>query len=202
MRGLYAITDPSIFDPDVLSRQVAEVIDGGAVMVQFRHKTADSGLYYALAQAVIGTCRVSETPCILNDYMRMARTLGADGAHLGQNDGSLNEARHLLGDQAILGRTCHDSRVLMEGAVRDGASYCAFGRLFGSETKPSAPGLSLPHLSELVEQCPVPVVAIGGITADNGRQVLETGVSMLAVSAAVFRSKDIGKAARRLTQLF
>ena len=59
MRGLYAITDASVFDPDVLSRQVAEVIDGGAVMVQFRHKTADSGLYYALAQAVIGTCRVS-----------------------------------------------------------------------------------------------------------------------------------------------
>lgn len=202
MRGLYAITDASVFDPDVLSRQVGEVIDGGAVMIQFRHKTTDHGLYQSLAGAVIETCRASETPCILNDHMFMAHILGSDGAHLGQTDGSLSEARQLLGDQAILGRTCHKSKGLMEEAVRDGASYCAFGRLFESETKPNANGLSLSHLSELVEQCPVPAVAIGGITADNGRQVLETGVSMLAVSAAVFRARDIGNAARRLTQLF
>ncbi len=202
MRGLYAITDASVFDPDVLSRQVGEVIDGGAVMIQFRHKTTDHGLYQSLAEAVVETCRVSETPCILNDHLRMAHTLGADGAHLGQTDGSLSEARQLLGYQAILGRTCHNSKGLMEDAVRDGASYCAFGRLFESKTKPNAHGLSLSHLTELVEQCPVPVVAIGGITADNGRQVLETGVSMLAVSAAVFRARDIGNAARRLTKLF
>ena len=135
MRGLYAITDASVFDPDVLSRQVGEVIDGGAVMIQFRHKTTDHGLYQSLAEAVIETCRVSETPCILNDHMRMAHTLGADGAHLGQTDGSLSEARQLLGYQAILGRTCHNSKGLMEEAVRDGASYCAFGRLFESEDK-------------------------------------------------------------------
>ena len=202
MRGLYAITDASVFDPAVLSRQVDEVIDGGAVMIQFRHKTTDHGLYQSLAKAVIETCRTSETPCLLNDHMCMAHTLGAHGVHLGQTDGALSEARQLFGDQTILGRTCHDSKELMEEAVRDGASYCAFGRLFESETKPNAHGLSLSHLSVLVEQCPVPVVAIGGITADNGRQVLDTGVSMLAVSAAVFRAKDIGNAARRLSQLF
>ena len=90
----------------------------------------------------------------------------------------------------------------MREAVRDGATYCAFGRLFESQTKPGANGLSLTQLQELIDQCPVPVVAIGGITADNGRQVLDTGVSMLAVSGSVFRAKDIGEAARRLKNLF
>jgi thiamine-phosphate pyrophosphorylase len=202
MRGLYVITDASIADPDLLYRQVSEAIDGGASLVQFRHKTDDQGLYLALAEGVVESCHQYGVPCLINDNAHIVQALGADGAHLGQNDGSLREARTELGAEAILGRTCHDSKQLMEEAVADGATYCAFGRLFESDTKPSASGLSLNQLGTLVQQCPLPVVAIGGITADNGRQVLDTGVSMLAVSGAVFRTKDIGEAARRLTELF
>ena len=202
MRGLYVITDASVADPDLLYRQVNEAIDGGASFVQFRHKADDQGLYFALAEAVIESCQRYGAPCLINDNAHIVRALGADGAHLGQTDGSLSEARKELGTQAILGRTCHDSRQLMDEAVADGTTYCAFGRLFESGTKPSASGLSLSKLSVLVEQCPLPSLAIGGITADNGRQVLDTGVSMLAVSGAVFRAKDVGEAARRLSQLF
>tara|TARA_B100001939_G_scaffold49880_1_gene39179 strand:+ start:1357 stop:1965 length:609 start_codon:yes stop_codon:yes gene_type:complete len=202
MRGLYVITDTSVSDPDLLYRQVSEAIDGGASIVQFRHKTEDKGLYHALAEAVLASCRQHGGPCLINDNALIAQTLGADGAHLGQTDGSLSEARINLGPGAILGRTCHDSRSLMREAVRDGATYCAFGRLFESQTKPGASGLSLKQLQELIDQCPIPVAAIGGITADNGRQVLDTGVSMLAVSGSVFRAKDIGEAARRLKNLF
>lgn len=90
----------------------------------------------------------------------------------------------------------------MEQAVADGASYCAFGRLFESDTKPDASSLSLNQLKELVSKCPIPTVAIGGITLDNGLQILDTGVAMLAVSGAVFRAKEIGEAARRLSELF
>ena len=168
----------------------------------FRHKTEDKGLYHALAEAVLASCRQHGGPCLINDNALISQTLGADGAHLGQTDGSLSEARLNLGPGAILGRTCHDSRSLMREAVRDGATYCAFGRLFESQTKPGASGLSLKQLQELIDQCPIPVAAIGGITADNGRQVLDTGVSMLAVSGSVFRAKDIGEAARRLKNLF
>ena len=113
--------------------------------------------------------------------------------HLGQKDESLASAREALGPGAIIGRTCHDSTKLMERAVREGATYCAFGRLFKSETKPTASGLSLAKLSELVAACPVPVVAIGGINADNATQVLDTGVSMLAVSGAVFKRNTSGR---------
>jgi thiamine-phosphate pyrophosphorylase len=202
MRGLYVITDASIADPDLLYQQVSEAIDGGASLVQFRHKTDDEGLYLSLAEAVVESCQQNGTPCLINDNARIVQTVGAQGVHLGQTDGSLSEVRKDLGADVILGRTCHDSRELMEEAVADGATYCAFGRLFESNTKPAASGLSLRQLGVLVGECPIPVVAIGGITADNGRQVLDTGVSMLAVSGAVFRAKDIGEAARRLTELF
>jgi thiamine-phosphate pyrophosphorylase len=202
MRGLYVVTDASITDPELLYRQVDEAVAGGSRLVQFRHKTTDSGLYLALAEAVLEACRRNFTPCLINDQVRIAKVLAADGAHLGQGDGSLLDARQSLGPHAVLGRTCHGSQEFMEQAVADGASYCAFGRLFDSDTKPQASGLSLHQLKDLVSQCAIPTVAIGGITLDNGRQILDTGVAMLAVSGAVFRAKEIGEAARRLSELF
>jgi len=202
MRGLYVVTDASITDPELLYRQVDEAVAGGSRLVQFRNKTIDSGLYIALAEAVLEACRRNFTPCLINDQVTIAKVLAADGAHLGQGDGSLLDARQSLGPNALLGRTCHGSQELMEQAVADGASYCAFGRLFESDTKPDASGLSLNQLKDLVSQCAIPTVAIGGITLDNGRQILDTGVAMLAVSGAVFRAKEIGEAARRLSELF
>ena len=202
MRGLYVVTDASITDPELLYRQVDEAVAGGSRLVQFRHKATDSGLYLALAEAVLEACRRNFTPCLINDQVNIAKVLAADGAHLGQGDGSLLNARQSLGPHALLGRTCHGSQEFMEQAVADGASYCAFGRLFDSDTKPQASGLSLHQLKDLVSQCAIPTVAIGGITLDNGRQVLDTGVAMLAVSGAVFRAKEIGEAARRLSELF
>ena len=202
MRGLYVVTDASITDPELLYRQVDEAVAGGSRLVQFRHKTTDAGLYLALAEAVLEACRRNFTPCLINDQVSIAKVLAADGAHLGQGDGSLLDARQSLGPHAVLGRTCHGSQEFMEQAVADGASYCAFGRLFDSDTKPQASGLSLHQLKVLVSQCAIPTVAIGGITLDNGRQILDTGVAMLAVSGAVFRAKEIGEAARRLSELF
>jgi thiamine-phosphate pyrophosphorylase len=202
MRGLYVVTDASLTDPELLHRQVIEAVAGGACLVQFRHKTIDSGRYLALAEAVLEACRPNFTQYLINDQVTIAKVLAADGAHLGQGDGSLLNARQSLGPNAILGRTCHGSQKLMEQAVADGASYCAFGRLFESDTKPDASSLSLNQLKELVSKCPIPTVAIGGITLDNGLQILDTGVAMLAVSGAVFRAKDIGEAARRLSELF
>jgi len=202
MRGLYVVTDAQIDHPDRLHQQVSEAIDGGASWVQFRHKTDDEGLYRALADSVVECCRSNHTPCLINDRVEVAKVLHVAGVHLGQDDGDLSDARSDLGETAIIGRTCHNSEQLMENAVRDGVTYCAFGRLFESETKPGAKGLSLDDLKYLVKQCPIPTVAIGGINVDNAPIVLDTGVSMLAVSGAVFRARDIGDAARRLSDLF
>ena len=102
----------------------------------FGIKTTDSGLYLALAEAVLEACRRNFTPCLINDQVSIAKVLAADGAHLGQGDGSLLDARQSLGPHAVLGRTCHGSQEFMEQAVADGASYCAFGRLFDQTPNP------------------------------------------------------------------
>ncbi len=202
MHGLYAITDASVMDPEVLYRQVRECIDGGASYIQFRHKNPDIELQHALADAVNEACRSQATPLLINDDPELALNIGSAGVHLGQSDGSLTDSRIILGKSAIIGRTCHDSPALMEKAVTDGASYCAFGRLFQSQTKPNAPVISLDVLSQLAKQCTIPIVAIGGITCDNGRAVLDTGVAMLAVCGAIFHKRDIGEASRCLAELF
>lgn len=202
MRGLYVITPTTITDPEAMYRQVSEALEGGAILVQFRHKLADADRHARLAESVLKACKDYRTPAIMNDSIQQAQSLGFDGVHLGQTDGSIEEARQQLGPTAIIGRTCHDSAELMQEAVAAGASYCAFGRLFDSNTKPDASGLSLDTLANLVRACPVPVVAIGGITLDNAPDVLAQGVDMLAVSGAVFHQADVGQAASHFRSLF
>lgn len=202
MRGLYVITPTTMTDPDVLFRQVSQALDGGASLVQFRHKSGDADLHARLAEAVLKACQGYRTPAIMNDSIERAQSLGFDGVHLGQTDGSIEDARRHLGPSAIIGRTCHDSADLMHDAVRAGATYCAFGRLFHSQTKPDAVGLRFDALAELAHACRVPVVAIGGITRDNAPDVLAQGVDMLAVSGAVFNQADVGQAASHFRSLF
>ena len=155
-----------------------------------------------MADAVNEACHTQETPLFINDDIQLALDICSAGVHLGQNDGTLVDARIALGKSAILGRTCHNSHTLMEQAIADSANYCAFGRVFQSQTKPNAPVLERNILTALVEKCTVPVVAIGGITLENGREVLDTGVAALAVCGAIFHAPDIGEASRRLTELF
>lgn len=202
MRGLYVITQAHVHDPETLASQVEAAIDGGASWVQFRHKGADSGRARELADAVLAICQSKHIPVLINDSAALAKETGADGVHLGQTDGSILEARQLLGPKATIGRTCHGSESLMQAAVDEGATYCAFGRLFQSSTKPDAAGLSLDALQCLVAACPIPVVAIGGIDHHNAPRVLETGVAAIAVSGAVFDTPDISAACHRLAQLF
>ncbi len=202
MQGLYIITPASAACPDRLADAVEKALQGGASMVQFRHKSPDWALQKTLAEATLAVCRRHSVPLLINDSTQLAVEIGADGVHLGQTDGSLIEARAQLGSQAVIGRTCHDSKALMQSAVAEGATYCAFGRLFPSHTKPDASALSLTALAELVTATPCPVVAIGGIDANNAARVIQTGVSAIAVSGAVFEAPDIRAAAQALATLF
>lgn len=202
MRGLYVITPAHETDPKQLENAVRAAIAGGAAWVQFRHKGADTDLALELGQATLAACEATQTPLLVNDHIALALQLNCQGVHLGQNDGAIEDARLRLGPKAIIGRTCHDSAAFMQDAVKAGASYCAFGRLFSSSTKPDAPGLSLARLAQLVTSCPLPVVAIGGINANNAESVLATGTAALAVSGAVFDAPDIAEAAYRLAKYF
>jgi len=201
MRGLYVITPANLTDPDDLAAAISAAIAGGAAWVQLRYKGSDQGLAHALTEAAMSACKTNDTPLLINDHIALAHTHAAAGVHLGQTDGSIAEARTRLGPLAVIGSTCHDSETLMQNAVAEGATYCAFGRLFSSSTKPDASGLSLSRLATLVTRCPLPVVAIGGINASNAESVLATGVSALAVSGAVFDAPDVSEAAYQLAQL-
>jgi len=140
-------------------------------------------------------------PLIINDDWALARELGADGAHLGKDDGELRVARALLGDGAILGASCYDDIARAETAATAGASYLAFGAFFPSPTKPDA-RRAKPQLLQASAHLGLPRVAIGGITPDNARQLVVAGADMVAVISGVFDAPDPAVAAHAYRACF
>lgn len=197
-RGLYVITDGP---RDDLLDAVARALAGGARLVQYRDKTADAARRLAEARALKALCAAHGVPLIVNDDIALAQAAGADGVHLGEHDGSLAQARAQLGERAIIGVSCYDSLARARAAAAEGASYVAFGAFFPSPTKPRARRAD-PGLLRQSAALGVPRVAIGGITADNARPLVDAGADYLAVISAVFGAADIAAAARRLADLY
>ena len=198
-RGLYAIT-PGLIATGALLDAVEAAIRGGAVWIQYR--TAAFEDRKRQAQALCQLCHRYRVPLIVNDDPRLAWDIGADGVHLGQDDPHYEEARALLGPQAILGVSCYNSLDRAVSAQRIGANYVAFGRFFPSKTKPEAKQAPLALLHEARRQLSIPIVAIGGITPENGGALIEAGADLLAVIEGVFGQPDLEVAARRYTELF
>lgn len=197
-RGLYAITDGPRAG---LLDAVAQALAGGVRLLQYRDKTADTTRRHAEAVALKRLCDVHGAPLIVNDDVALAAAVSAAGVHLGRDDGDVAAARAVLGDGAIIGVSCYDSRALADAAVKAGADYVAFGAFFPSPTKPHAVRASL----ELLRQSAalgVPRVAIGGITPDNAPSLVEAGADFLAVVSAVFGADDVRAAAQRFARLY
>jgi thiamine-phosphate pyrophosphorylase len=163
---------------------------GIASAFQLRVKDMDEHQLARLAEPLQRICGDADVAFIVNDSVSLAKRIAADGVHLGQSDGDVREARALLGPSAQIGRTCHDSRHLAMEAGEAGADYVAFGAFYPTTTKPSdyRPDPSiLSWWSTLFE---IPCVAIGGITPDNGRPLVEAGADFLAVCQAVWSKED------------
>jgi len=186
-QGLYAITD-SRFKGDDIAQQVLEAVQGGARVIQYRDKSE--------------VCKTNNVIFIVNDDIELAKAVNADGVHLGHTDASFDKARDILGDAAAIGVSCYADIERAKAAQTMGASYVAFGRFFSSSTKPNAPAVSLDVLVEAKKQLNVPVVAIGGITQDNGAPLINSGADMLAVVNGVFGAPDITLAAQSICNLF
>src|SRR3990167_2062379 len=202
LRGLYAITDPKLTPPQTMLQQVQAALAGGARIIQLRDKSSDRALRLRLAQQLRDLTARHDALLIINDDAELCRAVQADGVHLGQDDMTLVQARDLLGPDFIIGATCHGSVELAEQALRDGADYLAFGRFFASSTKPDALPADLALVGAFVRRCPLPTVAIGGITLNNAAPLLEAGFTMLAVVNDVFGQTDIEKRCRHYSQLF
>ena len=198
--SLYLISPQDVAGtfPDRLK---AALEPGLATAFQVRVKDMEEHALARLAEPLQRICADANVAFIVNDSMALAKRLGADGVHLGQSDGDISEARALLGPSAQIGRTCHDSRHLAMEAGEAGADYVAFGAFYPTTTKPSdyrpEPAI-LSWWSTLFE---IPCVAIGGITPDNAKPLVEAGADFLAVCQAVWGKDDPGPAVRAFEQV-
>lgn len=199
-RGLYAIT-PDDTDTPRLAARVETVLVAGAQWLQYRNKAADPHLRREQALALLPICRRHGVPLIVNDDWRLAAQIGADGAHLGEDDGELAAARAAMGDRALIGASCYDRFDLARAAAATGASYIAFGAFFASPTKPNA-RRATPELLKQSAILRLPRVAIGGITPDNARSLVDAGADLLAVISGVFDAPDPAAAVRAYLSCF
>lgn len=201
--GLYAVTDSKLLPARKLLAAVEAALTGGAVLVQYRDKSAPESERLSQARDLAALCSSARVPLIINDDPELARRCGAAGVHLGQSDCSLVSARQQLGEHAIIGATCHADLALAKRADQDGADYLAFGRFFNSSTKPDAPAADTSVLAR-ARHFGKPVTAIGGITTDNGETLIRAGADMLAVVGGLFDGDpaSIEARARRFTRLF
>lgn len=196
MLTLYAVTDRSWLHGRTLAEVVEEVILGGATMVQLREKDKTPDEILASAREIAPVCKKYGVPFIMNDSIELARAAGADGVHLGQSDVPGDNVRELAGD-LILGLSANT----VESAGRAqalGADYLGVGAVFGTTTKHDARHLSPEALREITSAVDVPVVAIGGISADNILQLTGCGMQGAAVVSALFAQDNPRQAARDL----
>lgn len=201
-RGLYAIADTSVIPADQLVRAVARAVQGGAAMIQYRDKSGEPQRRRFEAQDLMTLCRPLGKPLIINDDVELAFEVGAAGVHLGRDDGAVADARARLGDGAIIGVSCYNELERARQAAADGADYVAFGSFFPSPTKPGAVRADRDLLLAARAELGLPVVAIGGITPENGAALVEAGADLLAVITGVFGRDDIEGAARAYSRLF
>ena len=200
--GLYAITDSALHRGPALEQAVTRAITGGARIIQYRDKSDDAARREREAANLLAVCRSHGVPMIVNDDVELALRIDSDGVHVGRDDTALSNARARLGDDFIIGASCYDQVVLAESAQANGADYVAFGSMFASATKPGAVRTEVSVIEHARRRIDLPIVAIGGITPDNGASLLEAGADMLAVVRGVFGDADPESAARRFAALF
>lgn len=199
---LYAITDSQLLAGEKLFGGVTAALKGGCRLVQYRDKSTDGARRLSEAKTLLALCHQHQAQLIINDDVALAKEVGADGVHLGQGDTNPVAARIILGNRAIIGVSCHDSLALAQQAIKDSANYIAFGRFFPSSTKPDARPAPISLIKEARKEFSnIPIVVIGGITLNNGKQLLDAGANMLAVCHSLFAANDIAAQARKFIEL-
>ena len=191
---LYAVTDRTWLGNETLYEQVEKALEGGATLVQLREKELPEADVQKEAEELLELCHRYGVKLILDDDVELAAKVGADGVHIGQSDMELAHAREILGPDKIIGVTAKTVEQA-KAAEAGGADYLGSGAVFGSTTKKDA----IPMKHELLEE--IPVVAIGGITAENVLQLKGRGIAGVAVVSGIFACEDIKAGTRHLGEL-
>ncbi len=198
---LYLCTDRRLMTTDTLEEAVELAIQGGVTVVQLREKDCTSREFYEEAEKVKAITDAYEIPLLINDRLDIALAVGADGVHLGQTDIPVWAARDILGADKIVGATANTLEKAEE-AWKSGADYLGVGDVFGTSTKADTIHVTLEELAAIKKRVEIPVVAIGGINAENISLLKGTGVDGAAVISAILAKRDITAAAETLISNF
>jgi thiamine-phosphate pyrophosphorylase len=194
---LYGIVDFGYVGEDNVESVAASLLSGGADVLQLRAKGIPLETIADAARKIIPLCKAAGIPFILNDYPELAAELGADGVHIGQDDGSIYDVRSRIPDGMIIGRSTH-SLAQAKQALADGADYIGFGPVFPTPTKAGRPAIGLDDIAEMEREVgsKIPAFCIGGIKPDNLGQVLAAGARRCVVVSHLLLAGDIAAATR------
>jgi thiamine-phosphate pyrophosphorylase len=201
-RGLYAITADTGQAPETLWAQAEIVLANGASVLQFRNKSADRDAKMRIARRLRALCTTHHVCFIVNDDIELALAIDADGVHLGRDDPDFRPLAAEPGHRLVVGVSCYDSLTRAREAAAAGADYVAFGSFYPSSTKTTAVRCPLDLLTQARSELDLPLVAIGGITPENGATLLRAGADFLAVISGIFGQPDVAAATRSYQRLF
>lgn len=188
--SIYLVTDDGCLQGRALIDCVCEALEGGVTLVQYRAKTASSAEMYAEALQLKALCDSFNVPLIINDRLDIAMAVGAAGVHLGQDDLPCAAARRILGEDYLIGVSAHNPAEA-KAALQSGADYLGCGAVFGTATKADVKKLGTEGLTAICREKGLPVVGIGGVTADNYREVRAAGADGAAIVSGILAQPDI-----------
>lgn len=198
--SIYLVTDDSWLQGRTLTECVRQALEGGVTLVQYRSKHNDGGPMYAEALELKALCDSYGVPLIINDRVDLAMAIGAAGVHLGQDDLPCAVARKLMGNDYVIGVSAHNPEEALQ-AIADGADYLGCGAVFGSATKQDVQELGLANLRAIRQVSKLPMVGIGGVTAANYEQVLQTGAEGAAIISGILAAADITERVRQIAAI-
>ena len=192
---LYGIVDLGYVPSGTASLAAKQLLEGGVDVLQLRAKSAPKSLVARLAEEIHALTRPLGVPLILNDYPELLREVPAEGAHVGQDDMSVSEARAAAGRPVIIGKSTH-SLVQARAAVEEGADYIGFGPLFATPTKPGRPAIGLGDIAAVHAEVSLPIFCIGGIKNENLPEVIAAGARRVVIVSGWLQANDIPGAVR------
>ena len=194
---LYAITDSHWLNGRTLYSVVKESLEGGVTFLQLREKELDEEHFLEEARELQKLCREYQVPFVINDNVDIAAAINADGVHVGQSDMEVGDVRAKLGPDKIIGVTAKTVEQAVLAQER-GADYLGVGAVFHTDSKADAKEISFDTLKDICKAVSIPVIAIGGITEENVRELAGSGICGIAVISAIYAQRDIKKAAENL----
>lgn len=198
--SIYLVTDDGCLQGRALIDCVRKALDGGVTLVQYRAKTASSAEMYAEALQLKALCDSFNVPLIINDRLDIAMAVGAAGVHLGQDDLPCAAARKILGEDYLIGVSAHNPAEA-KAALQSGADYLGCGAIFGTATKADVKKLGTDGLAAICKAKGLPVVGIGGVTADNYREVRAAGADGAAIVSGILAQPDIRATVRAIAKI-